>query len=395
MATHAPVTPLQQAGSNTLIALTDFKMQMMEALDKKSLPEMTKLGMQETSNMLETRYPIGVADPIFKALVAENPEYLRLGEVFFELFSDVFQAGAVENATRLRSAEWARRGWGTLPAKFATALQSLFERLLAGSSTATAYNPRIGGFMGGESVASCENIGTSTSIKVFQTGHPVNPIKGTAGGIYDNLYTGNAQGTGEGTTNDAGTNNYPGALPLNVNSVRIIRNLFRTQKSPNGVDYRGYELTHIVCGPDLEETLLTLVKDDMLLVVSSNSATPAADSPMVLRPNPLKKYRPIIPIINPFLTESGVWYPCSADESGELPWMTLLKIPNNSGRVAGMPGPAIVMQDGIEWVIDDETSETYKHGSKVAPAGHVAIAGKVEAAAGITLPWRIKRCKAT
>lgn len=391
MAVHVPVTPLQQAGTNTVIALTDFRFKMMEALDKKELPQMTRLGMQETSDVLETRYPIGVSDPVFKALVAENPEYMRLGEVFFELFSDTFQAGAVESATRLRSAEWARRGWGSLPAKFATAAQSLFERLLAGSSTATAYNPRIGGFKGGESVASCENIGTSTAIKVFQKDHPVNPLDITKG-KYDNLYTGAATGTGDGT-NDSG--NYPGALPLNVNSVRIVRNLFGTQLSPNGIDVRGYDLTHIVCGKDLQETLLTLIKDDNLLVVSSNSATPAADSPMVLRPNPLKKYAPITPVVNPFLTEAGVWYACSADESGELPWMTLLKIPNNSGRVAGMPGPAIVMANGLEWIIDDENSETYKHGSKVAPAGHVAIAGKIEAAAGITLPWRIKRCKPT
>lgn len=395
MAVHAPVTPLQQAGTNTTIALTDFRMQLMEALDKKELPEMVRLGMQDTSDMLETRYPIGVADPVFKALVADNPEYMRIGEVFFELFSDTFQVGAVESAQRLRTAEWARRGWGSLPTKFAGAVPSLFERLLAGTATATVYNPRIGGFKGGKVTASCENIGTSTSIKVFQTGHPVNPLKGTAGGVYDNLYTGNASGTGEGTTSDSGTNNYPGALPLNVESIRIIRKLFKTQLSPNGIDPRGYELTHIVCGPDLEETLLNLVKEDMILVASSNTTPAAADSPMVLRPNPLKKYRPIIPVINPFLNEPGVWYPCSADESGELPWMTLLKIPNNSGRVAGMPGPAIVMANGIEWVVDDESSELYKHGSKVGPAGHVAIAGKIEAAAGITLPWRIKRCEAT
>ncbi len=177
--------------------------------------------------------------------------------------------------------------------------------------------------------------------------------------------------------------------------MRIVRNLFGTQLSPNGQDVRGYDLTHIVCGKDLEDTGLKLTKDDNLLVVSSNTTPAAGDSPLVLTKNPLKNYKPIQLVVNPFLNESGVWYAVSAEEDGECPWMTLLKIPNNPGREPGMPGPAIVMADGIEWIIDDENSETYKHGSKVGPAGCVAIAGKVEAAAGITLPWRIKRCKAT
>jgi hypothetical protein len=385
---HAPISPLQTASSNTTIALTDFKMQMLEKLSSKTLPEMTRLGMQDTSNMLETRYPVSISDPIFKALVAENPELQRIGEIFFELFTDKFQAGAIESADRLRTAEWARRGWGAQPAKHATALMSLFERLLAGSASPSPTNPRPGGFKGGKVTPSCENSNGGTSIKVFQVGHPVNPLDASKG-VYDNLYTGSSQGTGEGTTNDKGTNNYPGALPLGVNSVRIIRNLFGTQLSPNGEDPRGYDLTHIVCGKDLEETALTITKDDVLLVQSGSSTA------QVLRPNPLKKYKPIQVIVNPFLNEPGVWYACSADEDGELPWMTLLKIPNNSGQVAGMPGPAIVAADGIEWKIWSELSTLYLEGSKMGPPGHVAIAALVEAGAGITYPWRIKRCEAT
>jgi hypothetical protein len=396
---HNPVPQLSLASTNTTIALTEFKLQMLEKLSKYELPMMTALGAQDVSNMLETRYPINVGDPVFKSLVADNPEFLRLGEIFFELYTEPFQAAAVESAARLRTAEWARRGWGSLPGKFAAALRSLFERLLAGSSTATPLNPVAGGFKGGESTPSCENLNGGTSIKVFQTGHPVNPLD-TSKGVYDNLYTGAAVGTGEGTTADKNadgstTNNYPGALPLNVDSVRIIRNLFGTQLGPNGVDPRGYDLTHIVCGKDLEETLLTLVKDDVLLVNSSNTTPAAADSPLVLRPNPLKKYRPIVPVVNPFLNEPGVWYPCSADDDGELPWMTLVKVPNNPGQVPGMPGPGIVMADGIEWKIWNELSTLYLEGSKLGPAGSVAVAALVEAAAGITLPWRIKRCKAT
>jgi hypothetical protein len=388
---HQPVPALNQAGSQTQIALTEFRMRFLDALGKYTLPEMTKLGDQQTSNMLETRYPVGVNDPVFKALVADNPEFIQLTEIFFELFTAPYQTAAVEKGARLRTAEWARVGWGKFPAKAAFALVSLFERLLAGNATATTANPVVGGFKGGEATPSCENLNGSTAIKIFQVEHPANPFD-TSKGTYDNLYTGAAAGTGEGLHADG---NYPGALPLNVNSVRIVRNLFGTQLGPNGVDPRGYDLTHIACGKDLEETLLTLVKDDNLLVVSSGAATPATDAPLVLRPNPLKKYKPITPIINPFLNEPGVWYPIAADETGECPWMTLVKVPNNSGQVPGMPGPGIVMADGIEWKIWNELSTLYLEGSKVGPAGSVAIAALVEAGAGITWPWRIKRCKPT
>lgn len=392
MAVHQPGTPLTTAGTNVTIALTDFRFRLLEELEKQKLPEMTLLGAQETSDMLETRYPISVTDPIFRSMVADNPEYARIGEVFFELFSDKYQAGVVEKADTLRYSEWRRRGWAKQPVLHAVATKQLFERLLAGTATATALNPRIGGFKGGESTASCENLGTSTTIKIFQKGHPVNPLDASKG-TYDNLYTGAATGTGDGLDADG---NYPGALPLNVASVRIIRNLFGTQKTPNGQGVRGYPLTHIACGKDLEDQLVRMVTDETLLLPSTTTTgNPAPDTPLVLTKNPLKNFPKITPIINPYLDELGVWYPISADEAGECPWMTLLKVPNDSGRVAGMPGPAIVMADGLEWVIDDENSELYKHGSKVGPAFHVAIAAIIEAAAGITTPWRIKRCKAT
>lgn len=380
---HQPVPPLGLAGSNTQIALTEFKQQFLDALSKLSLPEMAALGFQDTSNMLETRYPVNVGDPVFAPLVADNPRLMELGEIFFELFTAEYAEGAREKAKRLRTAEWARRGWASLPTKLAFALKSLFERLLAAA------------FIGGANATSCENRNGAITIKVFQTGHPANPLDASKGD-YDNIYTGSKVGNGDGLGTASGlggtikgTANYPGALALNVDSVRIVRNAFRTQSGTNGVDYRGYELTHIACGPDLEETLLTLVKDDVLLVTSGTSTA------QVLRPNPLKKYRPIVPIINPFLTESGVWYPIAADESGECPWMSLVKVPNNNGRVPGMPGPGIVMADGIEWIFWDETSTLYKEGSKMGPKGSVAVQAVVEAGAGITWPWRIKRCQPT
>jgi hypothetical protein len=374
MAVHVPVTQLQLAPSDVRIALTEYRLQYLEALSKYELPDAVRLGAEDMSNMLETRYPITVGDPVFEALVGENPSLVEFGEIFFELFTAPYSAGVKAKASVLRTSEWARRAWGDTPTKHAFALRSLYERNLAGAA------------MGGETATSCENRGTSTAIKIFQVDHPCDPLRPGGPNKYDNLYTGSPTGNAQGTH---ASGNYPGALQLSVDSVKTVRNLFRSQLGPNGVDPRGYELTHIMCGVDLEETLLTLVKDDLLLVDSGSSTA------QVLRPNPLKKYKPIVPIINPLLTETGVWYPISADEMGKAPWMTVTKIPNNTGRVPGMPGPTIVMADGIEWIVLDETSDSYKIGSKAAPKGYVAIIPQVETGSAITWPWRIKRCKAT
>ncbi|MEP7123153.1 MAG: hypothetical protein ABJE95_19650, partial [Byssovorax sp.] len=209
-------------------------------------------------------------------------------------------------------------------------------------------------------------------------GHPCDPLGGNAS-TYDNLFTGAVSGA------------YPGALPFTTASVVKVRQMFRTQKGQNGTDYRGTELTHVIVGPDLEDAALTQFKEEMLLEASGSGATQT----QALRPNPQKKYRPVQVVVNPYLTTAGDWYPCSSDIIGELPWISLTKVPADSGRVAGMPGPALVGADGLEWIFDDEMSELYKHGNKIGPAGTVAVAAKVEAGAALTTPWSIFCCKST
>lgn len=356
--THAAITPSQLVSADVRTALTEYRYNFEVALGDYQMPEDVALGTQDTSSALVVKYPMPVGDPVFLPLVSDQPNYRNLSEIFLSFSTGVYQDGVKDSATRLRSSEWARRGWGKQPAMHAEALRLLYSRLLA-----TAL-------MAGESTASPENVDGTSTIKFFQTSHPCNPFGGTS--TYDNLFTGG------------------GALPLSQTSVTTVRKKFRTQKGQNGTDYRNLPLTHVLVGPDLEETALTLFKEDMILEASGAGATESRS----LRPNPQKKYAPVSVLVNPYLTETGVWYPISAGVMG-APWITLTKIPDNSGRVAGMPGPALIGADGIEWTIDDETSETYKHGSKVGPKGTVAIAAQVEAGAALTIPWRIFRCKAT
>ncbi len=364
MTTHASVTPYDLATPDARTALTLYQYLFFESLGKYANPGLAALGMQETSSALLEKYPITVGDPIFEKIVGDGAEYKENGELFISFTTDIYGAGVKEKASRLRTAEWARRGWGLQPAKHAAALPLFFERLIA-----TAL-------MAGESSASPENIDGTTTIKFFQEDHPCDPF-GRNDATFDNLFTGSVNGA------------YPGALPFGAPSVATVRKLLRTQLGQNGTDYRQTELTHVLVGPDLEEAALTLFKEDRILVTSGSSTAE------VERANPNKKYKPVTVLVNNYLTESGVWYPMSADILGMLPWMTLTKVPNNSGAAAGMPAPGPVGPDGLEWVIDDENSETYKHGSKVGPKGTVAIAAQLEAGAALTIPWAIFRCKAS
>lgn len=339
--------------SDTRVALTEFRMMLLAALGGLSLPEMAALGFQDMSGSLEDVYPINSGDPIFAEIVGDSPSITEFGEIFFRLKTKDYGAGIMEKALRLRTAEWARRGWGTMPAKHAAAMLLLLEEVLAASFEAGAATP------------SCENKGTSTAIKVFGASKPSDPAN-PKGDTYTNLHTSTA---------------------LTVDNIDAMRTSFRTQKGPGGKP-RGYELTHIVCGADKESSLLSYLKDDLIVYETGSSATVSA----TLIPNKLKKFKPIIPVINTALTDTGVWYPVAAEPTGGCPWTTLVKRFADSA-VNGMPSPAIQMADGIEWIVLDETSDHYKVGSKLGPAGTLIVIPKVRVGAGIHAPWRIKRCE--
>src|SRR5262245_1108580 len=154
---HATVTPLQLATPDVRTALTEYQLHFLEALGTLQVPEDIELGERETWTALDVKYPINVGDPLFEKLVADQPTYRRLGESFLTLNTDRYQAGVIELAQRLRSSEWARRGWGAQPKKHSVALRLLYSALLA-----TALKT-------GESTASVENVDGSSTIKFFQT----------------------------------------------------------------------------------------------------------------------------------------------------------------------------------------------------------------------------------
>lgn len=373
MTTHTTVTPYQLASTDARTALTAYQYTFLEAMGQYQSAPLFALGVQDTSSALVIRYPMTIGDPVFEKLVGGKTGYKKNGEVFLTFTTDMFGAGVVELSSRLRTAEWARMGWGLQPKKHAAALPLMYERLIAAA------------LMAGETTASVENLNGATTIKFFSASHPCDPMGGNTY-TYANLFTGAAVAA-VANVSDA----YPGALPFSQASIKTVRSLFRTQRGQNGTDYRGTELTHVIVGPDLEEEANTAFKDDKVILETGTGATKTS----VERVNPNKKYRPVEVVVDNYLTETGVWYPMSADIIGKAPWISMTKTPPDSGRVAGMPGPALVGADGLEWTIDDENSELYKHGNALGPKGSVAIGAQLEAGAALTTPWTIFRCKAT
>ncbi len=340
--------------SDARIALTEYRTDMLAALEGMEMPQAAKLGEQMMSAALEDKWPVSSGDMAYAELVADHPNLVETGEHFFNLTTKEYGAGVIEKAARLRSNEWAAFGWGRMPAKNAEALTYLFEELLAAVLES------------GSSTLSWTNKGSATK-KVFDTNKPADPVNPGNGHLITNLHT---------------------STGLSVANIAAMRTSFRTQKNTIGRP-RGYKLTHIACGPDLEDQLLTYLKDPVIAVVHGSSTTESS----TMETNLISTHYPgIQPIVLSTLTDTGVWYPIASD-GGVMPWLTLMKLFAFAGRVNGMPSPGIQMANGLEWITLDETSDHYKLGSKLGPAGTVAQWSKARLGAAITAEWRIKRCE--
>ncbi len=352
---HTQPTIIAPYGSDTRIRLTEYRMEMEAALDAETLPGLVDMGVKLTSSALNEQWPISSGDLVFEELVADVPNLVQFGTIMLNLLTKNYGAGVRETAERLRAVEWLRYGWGTAPAKHSRAWMRLMEECDAAAIEE------------GDATLSFEG----NAKYIFDTNKPSDPVDATNGFTYTNLHTSTA---------------------LSVANISAMRTSFRTQKGPTGKP-RGYRLTHILVGPDKEDDLLTFLKDDMILAVSTINGTPDADAPYILTPNKLKHYAPIQPLVCDYLTDAGVWYPIAAEEAGPaMPWMTLIKTYASNGAAPGMPAPAMQAADGLEWITLDETSDHYKLGSKLGPAGSLCQWAKGRVGAAVVAPWRMKRC---
>lgn len=348
---HTQPTITAPFGSDTQIRLTEYRAEFENALEGETLPDLVARGYQLTSDKLKEEWTITTGDIAFEEIVADLPNLVRFGSIKLNLSTLKYGGGVIQDADTLRAVEWLRNGWGYAPAKAARAWMRRLEECVANA------------IQEGDATLSFEGSGKY----IFDTSKPSDPADVGNGYTYTNLHTSTA---------------------LSVDNILAMRTSFRTQQGPIGKP-RGYQLTHIAVGADKEDELLTYLKDDMILEEFGSSST--ASGTMVR--NKLKKYAPIEPIICDYLTDSGAWYPISAEDVGPgMPWLTITKTFNNSGRVAGMPGPNLQSPDNLEWIMIDESSDAYKLGGKLTKANELAMWAKGRVGSAIVAPWRIKRC---
>lgn len=346
--THASTS---RFSSDAVAALTLYRFELEASLSGRTLPALVQMGTVETSAFLRETWPISFSSAEFKELINDAPRFRRLGEVFFELDFATWQDGVQESAEVLESEEWRRRAWGSAPVDQADALVSAYERLRARS------------IMNATTDAAVDNLKGSTALKTAAKNRPCNPLNPVAGQTYDSLVT--------------------GAAP-SVDTLKALRTSFDTQKSTNGVDFDDSELTHIECGPDLYDEWLALTNDDTVLI-------DRGDANYIEIKNPAKKYAKVEVIKNKYLTSTGN-YAAWAAKNGKLPTLCVTRVPNNSGQVPGMPGPAPTLASGLKYTEIGPESDSFKLGSDALPKGWVAVSAEVRIGFKIVNPRRFKWC---
>lgn len=349
---HTQPSLTHGASSDIIVALTEYRSDMLDDLRGLELPQGVQMGDQLMTSSLEDKWPVSTGSISYEETVADHPNLVEFGEKFFSLTTKEFSAGVIAKAATLRTTDWAAHGWGKFPEENAEAFMYKLEELLAAvledGTTATSW--------------------MRSAKKVFDTGKPCDPSKPNNGHTVDNLHTSTA---------------------LTVDNVAAMRTYLRTQKNAAGRP-SGKRLTHIVCGADKEDALLQIVKDPTIVATYGSSTTQSAT---MINNKVAMHYPGIVPVILPTLTDSGVWYPV-ASRNGRMPWLTLLKMfARNIAGPAGMPQIGIQAADGLEWIMLDETSDHYKIGSKYGPKGTVAQWSQARMGGAITRELDIHRCE--
>ena len=223
-------TPFDHFDAGVQAALIAFDHDFEQALRATPEPWAKKWGKYKQSLDLKTTYPVPVSAPEFKRLYGE-PQYRRLSQRTLSITPDEWQDGVLEKATKLRARDFA--GFDDEPAAMAAGAAQASNTLVASllqSGAATTHEFDDGFF--------------------FRATHPHNVFDSTKG-QYSNLHTG---------------------TPLNLTNIALMKQRLREIKAPNGVTPMGLRLTHVIVGPDLEETALDVRDRKMTVLTAGDGA---------------------------------------------------------------------------------------------------------------------------
>lgn len=375
-----PFLPQIIASPDVITELTAFELGMLKAYMGLQPPQLVQMGLRDTTSALAYKMPVSVGSSLFREATG-GAQYRTLGKLVLSVSTSAYEDGVKAEVLDIQSDSW--KGWEDQPASMALGANLIGERALVTAIEAGETTASIENYLEGDSYGS--------SIKFFGQGKAVDPF-GNSSAVYSNLFTG--AGTSALGNSDA-------AAPLTLSNVDRVWAHIASVKAQNGTDYQDLTWGAVLVPRALELQARRLFEDqgaanDMLNENFTDATkTAAAGAKTFPTPNTAKRYG-IKVFSSPYLTDATTWYPIAYTSTQKrAPWVEITQVPAKLVDFAGamQAGPGNGPAD-IQWVIDDYTSEGYKHGTKSIPKGYVGIKATKRVGVALTWPFQLYKCKA-
>lgn len=372
-----PWLPSINADADVVVSMTAYMLSILTAYQGLQPPVLVQRGERNTTSALLTKYPVEVGSPLFQK-VTGGVDYREVANLMLPITTPDPWADAVKaQVLRMQSNEWT--GWGKQPGMVAVAANLIGELAIIAAIEAGESTPSADNFLDGDTA--------DKGYRFFQQNRPCDPL-GVASGVKSNLFTG--AGTAALGLSDA-------AAPLTLANVDRVWQHIRAQKSQNGVHAQDLTWIAVLVPTTMELKARRYFKEQGQAndKVTEQSGSSTAE---VEKTNTAKQYG-IEVIASPYLTSADTWYPiCTTATNKTFPWVELTQVPKRQVEFAGAaqasPGGANGAGD-LQWIIDDITSEGYKHGTKSIPKGYVGIQALKRVSACLTVFDQMFKCKAT
>jgi hypothetical protein len=381
--TSAPFLPQINASPDVITAMTMYQLSMLKSYSGLQPPQLVQMGMRDTTSSLAYKLPVSLGSSLFRLLTG-GVQYRRLGKLLLAISTAAYGDGVAAEGLDIESDEW--KGWGDQPESMGLAANLIGEVAIATAIEAGETTDSIENFVDGDT--------GNTGIKFFGQNKDVDPLGGTSK-TYSNLLT------GAGTTALA---NVDAAAPLNLANIDRVWSYTRSIPAQNGVHYQD-----LTWGAVLVSTAQELqarryfedqgsANDQIFEPTTATTGGKAAGSDVFPKPNTAKG-RKVQVIASPYLTNPTTWYPIlSTSTQKKAPWIELTQVPARLAEFAGARQPSPQTSNGmgdIQWVIDDYTSEGYKHGTETIPKGYIGMRAEKRVGAALLWPFQLFKCKAT
>lgn len=380
----APFLPQISASPDVITAMTTYQLAMLKAYSGVQPPQLVQMGMRDTTASLAYKLPVSVGSSLFRLLTG-GVQYRRLGKLLLPISTAEYGDGVAAEVIDIESDEW--KGWGDQPESMGMAANLIGEVAIAAAIEAGETTDSIENFVEGDT--------GNSGIKFFGQSKPVDPF-GNTSKTYSNLMT------GAGT---AALNFTDKAAPLSLANIDRVWSNTRSVPAQNGVHFQDLTWVATLVSPAQELQARRYFEDqgsanDQVYEPTPADAASGKAAGIDVNPKPnTAKGKKIQVIASPYLTVTDTWYPIlQTSTQKKAPWIELTQVSARMAEFAGARQPSPQTSNGmgdIQWVIDDFTSEGYKHGTPTIPKGHIGMRAEKRIGAALLWPFQMFKCKAT